>query len=321
MAETTSRSAVRAESARPGRASRRLRMRGQIALQTMILPGLLVFLIFEYGPMFGLQIAFRDYSLVRGFFEAPWVGFRHFERFLIDPNFWTVIENTVGINILGLVLGFPAPLLFALFLNELRNQKFKKLTQTISYLPHFVSWVVFGGLVINLLSPQTGAVNRLLLNLGLIDEAVFFMGRPEYFWFIAVLSGILKGIGWGAILYLAAMAGVDPQLYEAAIVDGAGRFSRIWHVTLPCIMGTTVILLIFQIAGFFNTGFEQIWVLQNSLNVSRSETIDTYVYKVGLQQLRFSYATAVGFLRSILAVILVMGANSLSKRITEKGLF
>lgn len=306
---------------RPGRATRRSRFRRQIALQTMILPGLLVFLVFEYGPMFGLQIAFRDYSLVRGFFEAPWVGLRHFERFLIDPNFWVVIRNTIGINVLGLVLGFPAPLIFALFLNELRNQKFKKFTQTVSYLPHFVSWVVFGGLVINLLSPQTGAVNRLLLNLGLIDEAIFFMGRPEYFWFIAVLSGILKGIGWGAILYLAAMAGVDPQLYEAAIVDGAGRFSRMWHITLPSIMGTTVILLIFQIAGFFNTGFEQIWVLQNSLNVSMSETIDTYVYKVGLQQLRFSYATAVGFLRSILAVILVTSANAISKKITEKGLF
>ncbi|TVR61963.1 MAG: sugar ABC transporter permease [Spirochaetaceae bacterium] len=303
------------------RATRGRRFRNQLALQTMIFPGLLVFLVFEYGPMFGLQIAFRDYSLVRGFFEAPWVGLRHFQRFLIDPNFWTVIQNTIGINVLGLVLGFPAPLMFALFLNELRHQKFKKFTQTVSYLPHFVSWVVFGGLVINLLSPETGAVNRLLVMIGAIERPIFFMGQAQYFWFIAVLSGILKGIGWGAILYLAAMAGVDPQLYEAAIVDGAGRFTRIWRITLPCIMGTTVILLIFQIAGFFNTGFEQIWVLQNSLNVSRSETIDTYVYKVGLQQLRFSYATAVGFLRSILAVILVMGANTLSKKITEKGLF
>ncbi len=310
-----------AGSVRRRQTSRASRFKNQIALQSMILPGLLVFLVFEYGPMFGLQIAFREYSLVRGFFEAPWVGFRHFERFLIDPNFWRIIRNTIGINVLGLVLGFPAPLIFALFLNELRRDKFKKLTQTVSYLPHFVSWVVFGGLVINLLSPQTGAVNRLLLNLGLIDETVFFMGKAEYFWFIAVLSGILKGIGWGAILYLAAMAGVDPLLYEAAIVDGAGRFKRMWHITLPSIMGTTVILLIFQIAGFFSTGFEQIWILQNSLNVSMSETIDTYVYKVGLQQLRFSYATAVGFLRSILAVILVVGANTLSKRITEKGLF
>ncbi len=303
------------------RASRGRRFKNQIALQTMILPGLLVFLVFEYGPMFGLQIAFRDYSLVRGFFEAPWVGLRHFERFLIDPNFWVVIRNTLGINVLGLAIGFPAPLLFALFLNELRNARFKKFTQTVSYLPHFVSWVVFGGLVINLLSPETGAVNRLLVVLGIIEQPIFFMGGPQYFWFIAVISQVLKSFGFGAILYLAAMAGVDPQLYEAATADGAGRFRRMWHITLPSIMGTTVILLIFQIAGFLNTGFEQIWVLQNSLNVSMSETIDTYVYKVGLQQLRFSYATAVGFLRSILAVVLVVSANTTSKKLTEKGLF
>ncbi len=303
------------------RITRARRFRNQLPLQTMMLPGLLVFLVFEYGPMFGLQIAFRDYSLVAGFFEAPWVGFEHFRRFLIDPNFWVVIRNTLGINGLELLIGFPAPLIFALFLNEIRSKSFKKLTQTVSYLPHFVSWVVFGGLIINLLAPQTGAINRVLISAGVIDEPIFFMGRPEYFWPIAVVTHALKTFGFGAILYLAAMAGVDPQLYEAAIADGAGRFRRMWNITLPCIMGTTVILLIFQIAGFLNTGFEQIWVLQNSLNVSRSEVIDTYVYKVGLQQLRFSYATAVGFLRSILAVILVMGANAASKKITEKGLF
>ncbi|TVQ20426.1 MAG: sugar ABC transporter permease [Spirochaetaceae bacterium] len=318
MADMTVDTAVTARRHQTSRASK---FKSQIALQSMILPGLLVFLVFEYGPMFGLQIAFRDYTLVSGFFDAPWVGFRHFQRLLVDPNLWTIVRNTLGINVLGLILGFPAPLLFALFLTELRNQKFKKFTQTVSYLPHFVSWVVFGGLVINLLSPSTGAINRVLMNLGLIDDAIFFMGRPDYFWFIAVLSGILKGFGWGAILYLAAMAGVDPQLYEAAIVDGAGRFKRMWHITLPCIMGTTVILLIFAISGMLSNGFEQIWVLQNSLNVSRSEVIDTYVYKVGLQQMRFSFATAVGFLRSILAVMLVVGANTLSTRITEKGLF
>lgn len=298
-----------------------LRFRTQYALHLMMLPGLLVFLLFEYGPMYGLTIAFRDYSILQGIAESPWVGFHHFRRFLSDRNFWVIIRNTLGINVLGLLMGFPAPLLFALFLNEIRNQPFKRVTQTISYLPHFVSWAIFGGLVINLLSVDTGVVNRALVGIGLLESPVNFMARPEYFWFIAVVAQVLKGFGFGAILYLAAMAGIDPNLYEAAFVDGAGRFRRMWHITLPGVMGTAVILFVLSIANFLNTGFEQIWVLQNRLNVSMSETIDTYVYKIGLQQLRFSYATAVGLLRSGLAVALVYGSNWLAKRVTEKGLF
>lgn len=287
----------------------------------MILPGLLSFLVFEYAPMYGLTVAFRDYSILEGIGGSPWVGIHHFRRFLNDPNFWLIVRNTLGINVLGLMIGFPAPLLFALFLNEIRNTSFKRVVQTVSYLPHFVSWAIFGGLVINILSVDTGIVNRVLVGSGLVESPIHFMAQPELFWFIAVIAQVLKGFGFGAILYLAAMAGIDPNLYEAAYVDGAGRFRRMWHITIPGVLGTAVILFVLSVANFLNTGFEQIWVLQNRLNVSMSETIDTYVYKVGLQHLRFSYATAVGLLRSALAVVLVVTSNWLAKQVTEKGLF
>ena len=295
--------------------------RNQLELQSMILPGLLVIIVFEYVPIYGVTIAFRDYSLASSIFESPWVGLKHFQAFLRDPMAPIVIQNTLGINLIGLALGFPAPIVFALLLNELRTMRFKRFVQTVSYLPHFMSWVIFGGLIIRLLSPDTGVVNNVLMRLGLIQVPIFFMGRPDYFWFIAVFTSVAKSFGFGAILYLAAIAGIDQQLYEAAIVDGAGRFRRMWHITLPSIIGTTVILMIFAVSGILNTGFEQIWMLQNNLNVSRAETIDTYVYKIGLQHLRFSYSTAVGLMRSVIAVILVVATNALSRRVTERGLF
>ena len=203
-------------------------------------------------------------------------------------------------------------------MNEITNDKFKRFTQTVSYLPHFLSWVIYGGLIIKILSVETGAVNNYLLKWGIIDEPIFFLGEPKYFWSIAVISALLKELGWSAILYLAAIAGVDQELYEAAIIDGAGRFKRMWHITLPSISGTIVILLIFAISGILSSGFDQIWMLQNPLNVDASEVIDTYVYKVGLQQMRFSYSTAVGLMRSVVAVILLLGANFVSNKITEK---
>ena len=206
-------------------------------------------------------------------------------------------------------------------MNEITNDKFKRFTQTVSYLPHFLSWVIYGGLIIKILSVETGAVNNYLLKWGIIDEPIFFLGEPKYFWSIAVISALLKELGWSAILYLAAIAGVDQELYEAAIIDGAGRFKRMWHITLPSISGTIVILLIFAISGILSSGFDQIWMLQNPLNVDASEVIDTYVYKVGLQQMRFSYSTAVGLMRSVVAVILLLGANFVSNKITEKGIF
>ena len=296
----------------------------QIDLQTMILPGLLAMLLFSFLPLYGLTIAFKDYRItsgVQGFFSSDWVGLKHFLAFLRDPNFTNVMLNTVVISVLGIVVRFPVVIGFALFLNEIRISWFKRTVQTVSYLPHFISWVIFGGIIMNLLSIEGGVVNEVLLGLGLIDEPIFFIGEPRYFWGLAVLSGLLKEIGWSAVLYLAAIAGIDPQLYEAAIIDGAGRFRRMWYITLPGMAGTIVILLILAISNILNTSFDQIWVLQNTINVARSEVIATYVYKIGLTQLRFSYATAVGLMQAVMAVVLLTGANWLSNRSTGRGLF
>jgi putative aldouronate transport system permease protein len=296
----------------------------QLDLQSMILPGVIAMIIFNFLPLYGLTIAFKNYRVtmgVEGFWTAPWVGLEHFKDFFTSQYFGRVVGNTLGINVLGLAIRFPLTIIFALFLNEVYNRGFQRFVQTISYLPHFISWVIFGGIIMNLLSIEGGVVNNFLMWLGVTREPIFFMGEPKFFWFLAVFTGMLKEIGWNAILYLAAMAGIDPQLYEAAIVDGAGRFKRMWYITLPSIAGTVVILLIFAISGIFNSSFDQIWVLQNSLNVSRSEVIVTYVYKVGLTQMRFSYATAVGLLQSVLAVLMLVGANFISKRITDRGLF
>ena len=290
----------------------------QLDLQSMLLPGVLAMVIFNFVPLYGLTIAFKNYRAVMGidgFFTAPWAGVEHFRVFLSSEYLGRVVTNTLGISILGLLI------VFALFLNEIVHTRFKRVVQTVSYLPHFISWVIFGGIVMQLLSIENGAVNKVLLQLGLIEDPIFFMGKPEYFWFLAVLTALIKEIGWSAILYLAAISAIDPQLYEAAIVDGAGRYKRMRYITLPGISGTIVILLVFAISGMLHSSFDQIWVLQNVLNVSRSEVIATYIYKVGLVQSRFSYATAVGLLQSVFAVLLLLGANSVSQKLTDKGLF
>jgi putative aldouronate transport system permease protein len=303
---------------------RKSRFLRQLDIQSMVWPGILFMIIFNFIPMFGITIAFKDYSVIQGisgFFDANWVGLKHFIIFFTDDKFIRVLRNTLGINLLSLLISFPAPIIFALLLNELRSQKFKRISQTISYLPYFQSWIIFGGLVINLLSPDTGAINQFLVNLGVIKDPLFFLGKPNLFWIIVVVVNTIKGLGYGAIWYLAAISGVSSEMIEAAVVDGAGRFARIWYVILPSIMGTIVILLLLRISDMLSTGFDQIWVLQNNLNVSMSETIDTYVYKMGIQNMRFSYAAAVGVFQSLAGMILLVGANALSRKVTEKGLF
>jgi len=297
------------------------RFKSQFALQTMVWPGILFLLLFSYVPMYGILIAFKEYDLFLGVVDSPWVGFKHFQEFLNDPNFLNVLRNTLAINLMGLLFGFPAPIVFALFLNELNKQRFKRFVQTISYLPHFVSWVIFGGLVLTVLSPSNGILNLLLMSLHIIDEPINYIAKPHLFWIIMVSAEILKGIGWGAIIYIAAIAGVDQEMYDAAKIDGAGRFQRMWYVTLPAIMGTVVIMLIFAISSLLNTGFEQIMVMQNPLNLDVSETIDTYVYKVGLRQMRYSYSTAVGLAKSVVALLLLFAANYVSRKVTDSSLF
>jgi putative aldouronate transport system permease protein len=271
--------------------------------------------------MYFLLIAFKDYNLVKGVMASPWVGLKYFEQLFKDSSFLLVMRNTLGINLLNLLICFPAPIVFALLVNELRGKVFRKFVQTGTFIPYFLSWAVFGGLVINFLSPSTGFVNDILVRIGLLKEPVFFMADPKNFWGIVVSSGLIKGLGYSSIIYLAAIAGVDQEMFEAARVDGATRFQCIWHITLPSISNTIVILLIFAIASIMNTGMEQILVLQNVMNLSMSETLDTYVYKVGLIQMSFSYATAVGLFKSIVAVILLYGANTVSKRVAQRGLF
>ncbi|MFY9177105.1 MAG: ABC transporter permease subunit [Caldicoprobacterales bacterium] len=297
------------------------RNKQQIQLQSMILPAVIFIIIFAYVPMYGLIIAFKDYKVLKGFFGSEWVGLRYFKEFFMDPIFPRLIRNTLGMNLLSFAINFPAPIIFALLLNELRFMRYKKVIQTVSYLPHFVSWVVFGGLALNILSPTTGALNGILVNIGALQEPVNFIAIPEYFWIIMALLSLIKGLGWGSIIYIAAISGVDPELYESAVVDGAGRFQRMWHITIPCIAPTISIMLIFAISGILNTGVEQLLVLQNSSNISMSETIDTYVYKIGIQQARYSFATAAGLAKSIVAVLLLLGANNLSKKISENSLF
>lgn len=300
---------------------RHTRWKSQFALQSMVWPGVLFLLIFSYIPMYGILIAFKDYDLFLGVSGSPWVGLEHFKEFFIDANFMNVLRNTLAMNILVLIFGFPAPIVFALFLNELTTARFKRFVQTISYLPHFVSWVIFGGLIMTVLSPSNGILNLLLQKLHIINEPLNFMGKPELFWFIMVGAEMLKGIGWGAIIYIAAIAGVDQELYEAAKIDGAGRFQRMWYITVPSIMGTIVIMLIFAVSSILNTGIEQMLVMQNPLNLNVSETIDTYVYKVGLQQMRYSYSTAVGLAKSLVALILLIGANQVTRKISGNSLF
>ena len=292
----------------------------QFQIQSMIWPGLILCFIFCYIPMYGIIIAFQDYGIMSSVTGAPWVGLKYFQEFLTDPALGNVVRNTLALNGLALLFSFPAPILLALFLNELRNLTFKKTVQTISYLPHFLSWVIFGGIVLEMLMP-TGVVSVALYQLGITSEPVNIMAKGEYFYAVYTVISIIKSVGFGSILYVAAIAGVDQELYEAAIIDGCGRFQKMWYVTVPCISGTIVIMLIFQISSILNTGYEQIILLQNSLNLAFSETLDTYVYKVGIAQSRYSYAAAVGLLKSILSVLLMLTANQTSKKLLDRGLF
>lgn len=308
-----------------------LTFRNQLELQSMVWPGLIFLLIFCYIPMYGIVIAFQDFSLLAlknsssifsAYMSSPWVGLKHFKEFFSDPYFLTTLRNTLGINVLGLIIGFPFPIIFAILLNEIKALRFKKFVQTVSYLPHFVSWVIYGGLIYTMLSTdRNGVVNAFLKAVGLVEKPVEFFANQNYFWPIVVISSVMKGFGFSAVLYIAAIAGVDQEIYEAAEIDGCGRFAKIWYITIPAIMGTISIMFIFSISGILNTGFDQIIVLQNPLNLDVSETIDTYVYKVGIGQMRYSYSAAVGLSKSIVAMLLLFGANYTTKKLTEKSLF
>lgn len=286
----------------------------------MAVPALVWMIVFNYIPMYGIIIAFKNYRIIQSISEAPWVGLYHFKELFAEGDFWRVMKNTLGISFYKLLIGFPLPIIFALFLNEIKSFQFKKTVQTISYLPHFLSWVVLGGIMMNWLS-DVGIINDFLMKLGLIEEPLFWLAEPDKFWGIVVISDIWKELGWGAIIYIAAIAGIDPSLYEAATMDGAGRFQKMRHITLPSIAGTISILLILAISGILNTNFDQILVLRNSLNQSASDVIDVFVYRVGIRNARFSYAQAIALFKSIVALILLWGANTFSKKVNGHSLY
>lgn len=293
---------------------------GQKYLQLMVLPGVIWMIIFNYIPMTGIIIAFKNFKITKPIFDAPWVGLEHFVEFFSDPNFSNIMINTLGISFLKLLIGFPLPILFAILLNEVRQAKFKKAVQTISYLPHFISWVVLGGLMITWLN-ETGMINEVLVNFGIIQKPISFLAEPKYFWVLTVISDTWKELGWSAIIYLAAISGIDQQMYEAATVDGANKLQKIMKITLPAIKGTVAIMFILAVANMLNSNFDQIFILKNVLNASSSEVIDTYVYQMGMRAGRYSYATAIGLFKSVIAMILLVTANYTTKKLQGRSLF
>ncbi|WP_238985059.1 ABC transporter permease [Bacillus kwashiorkori] len=280
-------------------------------LYVLLAPALLYFLIFKYIPMYGVVIAFKNFRPIDGIFGSQWVGFDHFIRFFNSYYFWDLIWNTLSISLYQLLL-FPIPIIVALAFNELRAGKFKKSAQTITYAPHFISTVVFVGMIIAFLDPATGIINHFIQLLGF--DPIDFMASPKWFKTIYVFSGQWQELGWSAIIYLAALAGVDPQLHEAAKVDGATRFQRIWYVNIPGIMPTIIILLILNMGSMLAVGFEKILLMQNPLNLTSSNIIATYVYEIGLLNGQFSYSTAVGLFNAVINFIILITFNRLARR-------
>jgi putative aldouronate transport system permease protein len=289
-------------------------------LYLMLLPVILFYLVFKYAPMIGEMIAFKDYRLGDGIFGSKWVGFKHFESLFGSIDFWRVLRNTLVLNLYSLVFGFPVPIVLALLLNEVRKEWYKRTVQNLLYLPHFISWVVLGGIFIAILSPSTGVVNAILENIFGIDP-IYFMADSRWWPVAYTLSGIWREAGWGTILYLAAMSSIDPQLYEAAKIDGASKLRQIWHITLPGIRSTVAILLVLRMGNMLDVGLEQTLILQNQSVLDVADVISTYVYRVGLQNMNYSYTTALGLFQSLVSLILVVGVNRLTRAFGERGLW
>lgn len=288
-------------------------------LYLFIAPAFLYFLIFHYGPMYGIQIAFKNFIPAKGIMGSPWVGFDHFERFFNSYYFWDLLWNTLSISLYELAIGFPLPIILALAFNEVKDGIFKRTVQTITYAPHFISVVVMAGIIITFLSPSTGIIIHIIKFFGF--EPAAFLTDPAWFKTMYVLSGVWQGTGWGTIIYLAALSGVDPQLHEAAVVDGANRFQRIWHINIPAIIPTITILLILNMGSILGVGFEKILLLQNPLNMESSDVISTFVYRSGLVDAQYSFSTAIGLFNSIVNAILLIVVNQIARRTSETSLW
>lgn len=289
-------------------------------LYTFMLPGLIYFVIFKYVPFWGLIMAFKNYQPHLGLMGSEWVGLAHFKRFFEMDEFWQLFRNTLLLGLYNTVIYFPITIVLALLLNEIRSEVYKRSIQTLIYVPHFLSWVVIAGITYVLLTTEGGLVNGMIT--GITGGApVEFLTSSEWFRPLIVLQMIWKDAGWGTIIFLAALAGVNLQLYEAARMDGANRFQQLWHVTLPAIRSVIVILFILRLGSFLDLGFEQIFLMLNAINRDVGEVFDTYVYRVGLLQGQFSYSTAVGLFKSVVGLILVIGANKLAKKFGEEGIY
>lgn len=281
----------------------------------MLFPVLIYYGIFQYGPMYGIIVAFKDFYPLRGILGSPWAGLKHFEELFNSLFFITVLKNTLVISFYKLLFGFPAPILLALLLNEVRHLKFKKAVQSITYLPHFISWVVLAGLVIEMLSPTRGPINIILQNMGL--DPVYFIAEPAWFRSVLVSSGIWREVGWSSIIYLAAITNVDPEMYDVAELDGAGRFRKIWNITLPAIAPVVVIMFIFATGSIINDDFDQIYNLLNAKVMGVGDVISTYTFREGLQRMNYSYASAVGVFKNIVAFTLVIITNTIARKTSD----
>ncbi|SDE55418.1 putative aldouronate transport system permease protein [Paenibacillus sp. UNCCL117] len=288
-------------------------------LYIFLIPGLLYFLIFKYVPMFGIVIAFKDLSIAKGIWGSEWIGFSNFETLFSSSHFLRVLRNSLLLSAYQIIFGFPAPVILALMLNEVRIMAFKRVTQTILYLPHFISWVVLAGIVINFLSPTAGIVNQIVTAFG--HEPIKFLQEPQYFRSIIVSAEIWKGVGWGTIIYLAAMTGIDPTLYESAKIDGASRMQRIFYITIPGIATTVIIMLLLNLGNILDNGFEQVFLLYNPVTYETGDIFETYTYRIGLQDGRLSYATAVGLFKSVVGFMLIISANYAARKISGKSIW
>ncbi len=295
------------------------RYKKQKVLFVMFLIPITYFIIFRYIPMYGVVIAFKDYKFMKGVFASDWVGLQHFIYAFNLVKFWDVFRNTLILSVYRLVFGFPAPIILALMLNELRTGIFKKTIQTVLYLPHFLSWVIMSGLIMAVLSPGTGIVNAVIKSTG--ADPIFFLGDKNWFRFALISTGIWKGVGWGTIIYLAALSGINPELYEAAKIDGAGRFKQMWYITLPSLVPVVTITIIFAIGGMINDDFDQIFNLYNAAVYSVGDVLSTYTYRIGLQSMRYSFATAVGLFKNIIAFGLIVFTNFLSRKFSDYSLW
>ena len=288
-------------------------------LYLFLLPTIVLLLLFNYLPMFGIQIAFRNYKPYKGFIGSDWVGLKHFYTFLKMPKFLTLVKNTVSLSLYGLVAGFPLPIILAMALNLVPFKRFKRIVQTVSYAPHFISVVVMSGMVILMLSPTAGVINTIISMLG--GEKINFMADAKLFPHIYVWSGIWQGVGWASIIYLSSLTGADAELYEAAKVDGANKFQRIIHLDIPTLLPTAVIMLIMNCGSIMSSNTQKILLLQNSLNVTTSEVIGTLVHKTGIMNMQYSYSSAVGLFQTIINIIMLVMVNKIASKISETSLW